>query len=120
LSEVFSEFKENNTVGAYSLLVAMVDPHSKKLVKSQEAREAMHHTLSGVSSYVEVDLEAKTNLQTLDLHLRYVMDPACCQHKMHELSMEELVIVVSRPLFETLPVLKKKKPQNLIKQRKLS
>jgi hypothetical protein len=39
---------------------------------------------------------------------------------MHELSMEELDMVVSRPLFETLPVLKKKKPYNLIKQRKLS
>ena len=77
LREVFNEFKENNSVGAYSVLVAMVDPHSKKSVKSQEAREAMHSTLSGVSSYVEVDLEGKTNLQTLDLHLRYVIDPAC-------------------------------------------
>ena len=118
---MYSEFKENNTVGAYSLLVALVDPLSKKSVKSQEAREALLTTLSGVSSYVEVDLDAKTNLSTLDLHLRYVMDPACSQHKMHELSMEELVMVVSRPLFETLPILKKKKPpQNLIKKRKLS
>ena len=75
---MFKEFKENNTVGAYSVLVAIVDPSLKKLVKSQEARDALQNCFLGVSSYVEVDLEAKTNMETLELHLRYIIDPACC------------------------------------------
>ncbi len=34
LPEVYEEFKESNTVGAYSILVSVVDPESKKLIKS--------------------------------------------------------------------------------------
>ena len=82
LTEAFKEFKDNNTVGAYTILVAVVDPQEKKLVKSQEAREAMLTSLVGASSYVEVELQAKTNIKTLDLHLSYVIDPAYCQAKM--------------------------------------
>ena len=80
----------------------------------------MQTFLNGASSYVEIDLLAKTNLKTLDLHLRYILDPACCQVKMTEINMEEMIMIVSRPLFETLPILKKKKVNALFKQRKLS
>ena len=48
------------------------------------------------------------------------MDPASCQVKMHDMSMEEMIMVVSRPLFETIPFLKKKKPNPVLKLRKLS
>jgi hypothetical protein len=34
--------------------------------------------------------------------------------------MDEMIMVVNRPLFETIPILKKKKANPLIKQRKLS
>ena len=34
LTEVYQEFKDNNTVGAYAIMVALVDPEVRKTVKS--------------------------------------------------------------------------------------
>ena len=61
------------------------------------------------SSYVEVQLEPKINIDILDLHIRYVMSPELCNQKLSDISMDELFMIVSRPLFETIPLVKTKK-----------
>jgi len=61
------------------------------------------------SSYVEVQLEPKINIDILDLHIRYVMSPELCNQKLSDISMDELFMIVSRPIFETIPLVKTKK-----------
>ncbi len=58
---------------------------------------------------MEVQLETRTNIDILDLHIRYIMSPELCNCKLSDMSMDELYMIVSRPLFETIPLLKVKK-----------
>ena len=44
------------------------------------------------------------------------MDPGMCQVRMEEIGAEEIILVVSNPLFETIPLLKKKKNARKISQ----
>jgi hypothetical protein len=51
------------------------------------------------------------NIDILDLHLRYIINPELCNQRLADLSMDELNMIVSRPLFETIKLSKKdKKP----------
>ena len=68
------------------------------------------------SSYVEVQLEPRVNIDILDLHIRYVMSPDLCNQKLSDISMDELYMIVSRPLFETIPLLKIKKTSPFVMQ----
>ena len=68
------------------------------------------------SSYVEVQLEPRVNIDILDLHIRYVMSPDLCNQKLSDISMDELYMIVSRPLFETIPLLKIKKKSPIVMQ----
>ena len=109
----YKEFKENNTVGAYKMLISIVseEVQQRKTVKAVKKGDASKFMQKhGFSSYVEVQLETRTNIDILDLHTRYVMSPDLCNQRLSDMSMDELYMIVSRPLFETIPLLKAKKP----------
>lgn len=117
LDQVYREFKESNTVGAYKILIAVISPEvlQRKAVKAVKKADATRFLeKNNFSSYVEVQLEPRVNIDILDLHVRYVMSPDLCNKKLSDISMDELYMIVSRPLFETISLMKVKKVSPLL------
>lgn len=101
-----NDFKECNKVGAYQVLVSVITQDIKlkrvpKAVKKQEVADYIDS--KGIPSYLEVRLENGHNIDVLDKHLRFIMNPPA-NFEMTDADQEYLY----KPLFEVITLGKKK------------
>jgi hypothetical protein len=79
LLSIHSDFKESNAVGAYQVLVSVItkdlaNKNTKRVMKHDDTQEFMEDR--GIPSFVEVRLDTKANMDILDYHLRFLMNPS--------------------------------------------
>ncbi|TNV77931.1 hypothetical protein FGO68_gene4232 [Halteria grandinella] len=89
---IMSESEDANTVGAYKLIVNHKCPN-----KSDELLSFMKE--NRIASYIEIDLDTKANIQLLEQHVKYIINPSIVQKQNDRL----LSLKIRNPLFEKLP-----------------
>lgn len=79
LWSIHHDFKESNALGAYQILVQVItkditSKHTKRALKHDFIQSFMEER--DIPSFIEVKLETKKNMDILDYHLRFLLNPS--------------------------------------------
>ncbi|CDW76159.1 UNKNOWN [Stylonychia lemnae] len=107
LVSIHNDFNEQNQVGAYQVLVAIVNKDianksTRRIMKNDQIQDFLEQR--GIPSFIECRLDNKKNVDLLDYHLRFIMNPAYNEYR-----TKKETAFLYRPLFQTLQNNKKKK-----------
>eukprot|EP00347_Sterkiella_histriomuscorum_P014922 403358997 len=102
LLSIHNDFKEQNAVGAYQVLVSVITKdiatkHTKRFMKHDDVQYFMEER--GIPSFIEVRLDTKKNMDLLDYHLKFLMNPSYNSYRQNKETA-----FLYRPLFQTLTI----------------